>query len=368
MELPALRGIQQSEVLDVWDRQFLAENLKKAEQSAASIFMVNIRVTTESLADVLQQSGVGGCYVEERSVDGRQPSSDSQVVWLPKKTYAEAVICQQANKAPCQLVRSGNRYGLRVANPDAEQTHMTHRPDVVYLNGNLLLKFKVGPLPFGSSKQSIASLFKKWGWQARPISPAGVTRDKSGLQWLVQSTTNPDNWIYQTNAGDILIAPESTLPAANQAKQAIIASDKTIQSLIRADQQQKAGSSEDPWLHKDPWQSAPSSAVTTQQMQGIVASMEKRILKQLQEDDKMDVDTDKRVSNLEEQVGKLTTELHNFQQSTAQQQQNIQQQINSIDTKVESHHHSIHQLLETKLESQMARIEQLFTKRARSQE
>ena len=82
----------------------------------------------------------------------------------------------------------------------------------------------------------------------------------------------------------------------------------------------------------------------------------------------MDVDTDKRVSNLEEQVGKLTTGLNNFQQSTAQQQQNIQQQINSIDTKVESHHHSIHQLLETKLESQMARIEQLFKKRARSQE
>ena len=113
---------------------------------------------------------------------------------------------------------------------------------------------------------------------------------------------------------------------------------------------------------------SPSSAVTTQQMQAIEASMEKRILKQLQEDDKMDVDTDKRVSNLEEQVGKLTTGLNNFQQSTAQQQQNIQQQINSIDTKVESHHHSIHQLLETKLESQMARIEQLFKKRARSQE
>ena len=42
-------------------------------------------------------------------------------------------------------------------------------------------------------------------------------------------------------------------------------------------------------------------------MQAIESSMEKRILKQLHQDDKMDVDTDRRVSRLEAQVDRLST-------------------------------------------------------------
>ena len=306
--------------------------------------------------------------LEQRTQDGRQSSPDCQVIWLPKKSFAEAVICQQATKVPCQLVRSGNRYGIRVATEHAEQTHQIHRPEVVYLSGNAILQFRVGPLPFGSSKQSIANLFKKWGWQARPITPAGATRDKSGLQWIVQSTSNLDNWIYQTSTGDILITPESAPASTSLAKQAIIASDKTLQSLIRPDQKQPAQPMEDPWMHKDPWQQQSSSNMLPKQLQAMESNMEKCILQKIQENDKMDVDTAKRVATLEQQIGHLTQELATFQHSQGMHQQAVQQQINGIEAKVDSQHHALHQLIDTKLESQMTRIEQLFAKRPRPPE
>eukprot|EP00435_Cladocopium_sp_Y103_P021614 s4003_g5.t1 len=303
MDMPGLRHLTQSDILDVWDRQFLSESMQKAEPANAALFLVNVRLAKEDITEILAQSGVAGCYFEPRTQDGRHPVASSQVIWLPKKSYAEAVICQQATKVPCQLVRSGNRYGIRVANEHAEQTHMTHRPEVVYLNGNAIMKFRVGPIPFGSSKQSIANLFRKWGWQARPLTPAGATRDKSGLQWIVQSTTNPDHWIYQTNTGDILITPEQSPSPVQPAKQAIIASDKTLQSLVRPDQQQlMSKQGDDPWLHQDPWKATSSTALIPQQLQTMETNMEKRLLQKLQEDDRMDVDTDKRVTELEVQV------------------------------------------------------------------
>ena len=368
METTSMKQITHSEVLDVWDRQFLTDALQKTDPKDAAVFMVNIRLAKDDIQDLLSQSGVSGCYLEQRTQDGRQSHPDSQVIWLPKKTFAEAVICQQATKVACQLVRSGNRYGIRVANEHAEQTHHAHRPDVVYLNGNSILKFKVGPLPFGSSKQSIANLFKKWGWQARTITPAGATRDKSGLQWIVQSTTNPENWIYQTSSGDILITPEHAQPVANSSKQSIIASDRTLQSLIKPDQIQPASSGEDPWLHKDPWQPQSSPAVLPKQLSALETNVEKRILQKIQADEKMDVDTDKRVANLEVQVGNLTQELAAFQHSQGVHQQAVQQQITGIETKVESQHQALHQLIDNKLETQMSRIEQLFAKRPRPQE
>ena len=177
MTLPALKVIPPHEVLDVWGRQFLSESLTKSEPAAASMFVVNIQLETDSVeALLLQHSGVAGCYLQPRTQDGRKPHQSYQVVWLPRKTYQEASICQQANKAQCQLARSGSRYGIRVCNEDAEATHEAHRPDVVYLQGNSLMKFRMGPIPYGSSKQSITTLVRKWGWQARPLAPAGPTR------------------------------------------------------------------------------------------------------------------------------------------------------------------------------------------------
>jgi hypothetical protein len=369
MNIPTLQGLQQADVMDVWDRQFLDDRLKKAEPSQAAIVMVNIRIGSKNLEDVLSGSGVSGCYIEQRTPDGHAPHPDFQVIWLPRKTYAEATVAQQSNKTPCKLARSGNRYGLRVSRGHAEQTHNAHRPDVIYLQGNDLQRFKVGPLPFGSSKASIATLFRKWNWQARPLGPIGPSRDKSGIMWHVQSASNPEHWIYQASHGDILISPDAQQTTQPPAKQAIIASEKTLQSLAKPTSL-AVPDSEDPWLHKDPWRNsnpAPAAApLNAQQFAELAQTMEQRLAKHMTSEDKMEVDTDRRVADLESKVGQLTQDLATFQHHQGKQQQIIQNQVAAIDAKVDSQQQSIHNMLESKLENQMARIEQLFAKRAKT--
>ena len=369
--MPSMQGLNQADIMDVWDRQYLDMSLKRVEPSKASIFMVNMRIECKSLETTMSCNGVAGCYIEQRTEDGRHPHEEFQVVWLPKRTYAEATVAQQSNQTPCKLARSGNRYGLRVQRQHAEATHMAHRPEVVYLNGNDLLRFKVGPLPFGSSKTSIATLFRKWGWQARPLGPIGPTRDKSGIQWHVQSTTNPANWIYQASHGDILITPDQPQLTQQPAKQAIIASDKTLQSLSR---QQEAPMMEetDPWIHKDPWRhSAPTSQhakISPQQIAEIEQNLEKKLSKNLPTDESMDVDGDRRLQELEHKVEQMAQEMSSFQQHQNKQHQVLQHQISNIDAKVDQQQQSLHGMLDAKLEAQMSRIEQLFAKRHKASE
>ena len=281
METPAMRKIPAHDILDIWDRQFLNDAIRKEEPANATIFMVNARIHHEYVDDLLQQSGSQGCFFEKRTADGRHPHDGQQVVWLPKKTFAEAVVAVQSNQAPCTLARSGQRYGIRVDHSVAEQTHAQHRPDVIFLNGHDLRKYKVGPLPYGSSKASIAALFKQWQWQARPVAPAGPARDKSGMIWRVQASSNPEHWIYQVSQGDVLITPELQTPVQSPAASDLIASEGTIQSLKNEKSQQPSSSAagSDPWLHHDPWKPRASSDMPAHQYATMKSEIENNFAK-----------------------------------------------------------------------------------------
>eukprot|EP00435_Cladocopium_sp_Y103_P072149 s282_g39.t1 len=141
-----MKDLPQQAVMDVWDRQYLDERLKRTEPGKSALVMVNIRIDTKYLDDALAYCGTAGCYVEQRTQDGRSPHPDTQVIWLPRRSFAEATVAQQSNLHPSKLARSGQRYGLRVARMHAEETHNAHRPDVVYLHGNDLMRFKVPDL------------------------------------------------------------------------------------------------------------------------------------------------------------------------------------------------------------------------------
>ena len=149
--------------------------------------------------------GCNGTYVEPRSPDGRHPDDSFQVVWLPRKTFGEAQVCQKTSKTPTTLVRQADRYGLRVLNDEAEALHRIHRPDLVYIQGTELTKYRVGPMPFGSTKQSLVHVFSKWGWKARPLAPQGQAKDRSGVMWVVQAAEPPSHWVFQLSHGDVLI-------------------------------------------------------------------------------------------------------------------------------------------------------------------
>ena len=260
MNMVPFRDLPPQAILDVWDRQFVNLRMQKESPIDSKVFVVNMRILKEHASDIMNTSGTSGVFVEPRTSNGRQPDDNYQVIWLPKKNFSEASVAKQVTKVNAVLVRYGDKYGLRVRNDHAEQVHAEHRPDLQYLDGTALKKYRVGPLPYGSTKQSIINAFAKWGWAARPVGPQGQSGDRSGTMWLVQSTSDPSHWVFQMHHGDVLISPESSVQSAS-VRPTVIASAKTIQCLKEASK--PAGVRKDipdPWMHKDPWQSYASSS------------------------------------------------------------------------------------------------------------
>ena len=111
-----------------------------------------------------------------RSHDGRQPDDTQKIVWLPGKAYAEAQVIQRASTIPSMLVRQGDRYGLRTSACHAEALHKLHRPDLVYIPGTDLKRYRVGPMPFGSTKQSLCQHFPKVELASQANRPTETSR------------------------------------------------------------------------------------------------------------------------------------------------------------------------------------------------
>lgn len=109
-----LDKVDQASIMDVWDRQFLSTKMTKCQPDQAALFVVTLRLQKAVVQDLLVQSGVDGCFLEPRTPDGRAPNPQYKVIWLPKRSFAEASLAQQMADAPSTLVRVGERYGLRV--------------------------------------------------------------------------------------------------------------------------------------------------------------------------------------------------------------------------------------------------------------
>ena len=347
-------------ILDVWDRQFVNHRMQRTQPGDAQIFMVNLRIVTDQVEPIMSINGSEGKFAEPRSSNGRQPDSNYQVVWLPRKSFQEAQLAKQVAKTPVVLVRSGDKYGLRVHNTAAEQVHREHRPDVLYLEGNEVKKYKVGPLPYGSTKQSIVNAFKKWGWVARPIGPQGQSSDRSGTMWMVQATNDPSHWIFQMHHGDVLITQESAdISTRVEAAPGVVASAKTLQTL--------KGETKTATIKPDS-----AKELSVGQVVSIQAQLEASIDRKIREavpttgDDDMH-DTKDRIDQLESQMQQLTGSMQVFQQQQQQNTQALYTQVQAMDTKINEQDTKLNRMLDNKLDAQMQKIEALLTKRSRTE-
>ena len=313
-----------ADVLDIWDRQYLSLRMRKEKPEHADLFIFSVRLADSVCTQVLKQSGTDGKYMEPRTQDGCEPCPGYQVIWLPRRTFSEARVAQTATPQNTTLVRNGDRYGLRVTPKDAEAVHGLHRPELQFLQASDLKKYKMGPTPYGTSKQSIATLCNKWGWSARPVGPQGQTADRTGTMWAMQASCPPPAWIFQLAHGDILISAEDAPLQAQVKPQPVLASQKTIQSLK---QQSPASSAEDPWAHYDPWKAnGRAKELSVGQVTSIEANLERKLLAQLKpEDAPMHATVDARVSTLEQQMEQLSATVTSFQQGQQQQNQQVQQ-------------------------------------------
>eukprot|EP00435_Cladocopium_sp_Y103_P016483 s3990_g4.t1 len=351
--MPPFTDLEKSAILDVWDRQFMTMRMTRVPFQEAQLFMVNMRIDSSAIETLMQSNGEDGKYYELRNHNGRQPLESQKIVWLPGKAFADAQVLQRSSTIPTALVRQGDRYGLRTTEQHAEELHKLHRPDLVYIHGGDLKRYRVGPMPFGSTKQSLVHIFQKWNWQARPIGPQKQADDRSGIMWHVQAADEPSHWIFQLAHGDVLITPESKTATADQKKPTILASTNTMSSL---QMKAKDVTKDDPWLHNDPWKGpSPSKELSVGQVAAIQANVVNT------EDDEMNGNQDGRLTVLEQKFEQLSTQLHKQQHEQSTHNLQVQSQIQGLDRKIDQQQQIYHSALDSKLEQQMLRIEQLFT-------
>ena len=372
-----------SSIMDVWDRQWLNEKLERTRPAEASLFMATFRMERGDVADALKGSGTAGCYVEPRSSDGRTPAPEYRVIWLNKSDKQSAMIASQSTVQWTCIVRSGNRFGLRVTAQDAQKVHEQHKPLTPFLTSDQVTTFHVGPIPHGSNRTALTKLFQSWSWQARPCQPKSRTPDGKGVVWECQAICKPPFEVYQLEHADVLI---TEVPRKHQkqaaAQSSIQASAKTLAVLKAAET--KDAPDQDPWEIDDPWGNYATPVKAAKKMSipeskghddiDLLAAKVQRKLQSTWQPNagtKMDVDADThddtRIQTVEDRLAKLE---HTVQANHTQQGQHVQElanQIAQVQHNVDQQGKAFQAHLDDKLDKQLQQIEQLLTKRSRTE-
>ena len=354
---------QNEPLLDVWNRDFLTTGFKKARPSESELFACAIRVRSEVFPDIMKQSGQGGIYIEPRSDDGKMHCNQHHTVWLNKMAHNEAVAACAKAKTPAFLIRVNRRYGLKTPLEHANELHKQFRADVPMMQGNANATFTLGPLPWGTTRKSLQELFNHWGWQARALQPAGRSADGKGLLWNALASSPPGSSVVQMEHGDIIIVRKEVQPISTPDIPAVEASSHTRKSLQHLPIKPKP---EDPWAEAAARLPSVRSELTVSnhQILQIEKSLEEKLTKKMgSEDVQMDPALEPRVKDLEEKLARIA----DVQQQQHAQTSSIATQVQSIQSQVEKQSKDFQAHLDSKLETQMNKIEALLTKRARQE-
>ena len=352
-------------LLDVWNRDFLTQAFRKSRASEAATFACAIRIRTDVFPQVMNASGNGGVYIEPRNDDGKGHSSNFHTVWLNKMTYDEAVAAKATARCCAYLIRVNRRYGLKTGIEHAETLHLQFRSEVPLLVEGKKEVYQVGPLPWGTTRSSLQKLFEQWQWAARPLQPVGRAADGKGLMWLAQATAQPGATAIAMAHGDVIIVKKGAEVVTAPKVPSVEASLHTKKSLGGVES-----------LVHDPWAEAASQlphvkrgeiGLTAQQIAQIESNLEKKIHESkssgTDEDVTMAPSLEPRVKQLESQIAQIV----DAQKSQQSQTIGLTSQVQGLQMQVERQSKEFQSHLDSKMESQMAKIEALLSKRMRQE-
>lgn len=360
-------------VIDVWRRQWLSGSFRPVAPAQADIFLVNVRVLESLSGRLLCCSGRGGLFLEPRSLDGRDPLLDFQILWLAKTPIDELHRLQQCTPGIRGLARLGSRLGVRCLVKDAPELARTLKPNSIFLAAGSKLVYEVGPLPFGMDRLSVSKLCGSWQWQARPMHPARSAEGHLGNIWIVQASAPPPQSVFRYQGREIVITsvPEKVVNVA-PAPSKVVGSSATVKLCSK----DASSSTVDPWILNDPWAPAVSLAPSRGQPSADVAlkefetRLENSILAKLPSPN-MDVDStgeqEARLLALEHQVNALTAGQQQLElkveDSIVRQDTQYQALHSQVNQQMESHGHQMQALFS----SQMQQIEALLSKKLRTE-
>ena len=234
-------------ILEVWGRQWLSLTFVQKPSDQADLYSVHFRVPHCLQVQIQTYSGIDGIYCEPKAVDGKSPSTAFHVVWLPRLQYADVLVYKQTIHGVCGVARMGGKYGVRCLVSDAPRVHDAVRPGIQFLPPGKKEIYLVGPVPFGTLKASLASVFESIQWRARPLQPTPAASHIAGLMWKVQAVEEPPMSIIPTEHGDMVVSKVAEQVPQAAPKTHIVGATSTVQ-LRTASQ-----SSSDPLQINDPW-------------------------------------------------------------------------------------------------------------------
>ena len=377
-------NVDQPKILDCWDRQTLSAKMEKTPPAKAAIFVVSLRVAHLDIESVMKKSGFDSLYFEPRTEDGKGHDDKYRVIWLNKTTKATALLAVQSTEVWCCLVRSGDRFGLRVQVKHAAQVHAQHRPALPYLDAQTLLTYIAGPFPYGATKQSLSKLFALWSWPARPIQPRGKSSDQTGVMWEILASAAPQYGVYQLEHADVLITeqPKKTRGSTGP-RQNIQGSAKTIAALTKQVVQADTPSTGDPWQTgaSDPWSNynppakvarhhddslpqASVDSITNKVEKKVMQALEHKLARSVDGDAAMSAMEDTRIADLE---AKLLHLEHTVQMNQVTQERNhleVTTHVATLQNQVESQSSQLQQHFDQRMSEQLMHIERLLKKRS----
>ena len=374
----------QSPIIDLWDRQYLTEKLERTRPAESEIFMARVRLEKYPQEEDHPIVTKAGFYLEPRAADGRSPDPQYRVVWLTKMDRQTAILASQSTVQWNTVVRSGNRFGLRVKLADAPLVHQHHKPNTPYLDGDKVLTFHASPFPHGTNRAALIKLFTKWQWGARPCQPKSRSPNGLGIIWEVQAVTRPPFEVYQLDHADVLITEIVKKPTRESNQPIDVqASAKTLAALSASAPGKDA--EEDPLQLDDPWKnfqtptkvSKPShvSSIDPSRADQFTEAIVNKVTQRIQDQQKMRAipmdegdtpmggtdriqDLEARMTSLEDAMQQQHNQQHLHNQEVAGHINKIQVQMDSQATTIQNH-------LDAKMNEQLAHIERLLSKKSR---
>ena len=349
-------------VLDVFRRQFFTEAGRPVEWAKADYFAFTIRYVQTQEPGVLMVSGKNGIYVEPKTDDAGSTSLKYQVVWLPQLSFEEVTHRSQCEALSWGVARSGHRYGVRVSVEHFQQVFQVLKPDGLFLPPGIRSSWHCGPWPFGVDRKAIAAVFKQWKWSARPLQP--VHSVQGGMMWLIQAVAEPPQVVFHMQHGQVVISrcknPEDPTVASE-----VIGQSQTVKLCANK-------CSEDPWLHKDPWQGyLPTTAppIATQnpkvQIDQMEARLEKSILAKLPATPMEQDGHDERITILERQMAQIAGRQQSLEEAVHDHKSQSAAQVQQLQAQMSAQMDHQGRQMKSMFDDQMSKLEAILSKRSR---
>eukprot|EP00435_Cladocopium_sp_Y103_P066720 s4_g29.t1 len=350
-------GLSESPILDLWQRDFLTVHFQKVKPRDAAMFVVFMRILKSTYQQLFQMSGQAGIFFEPRSHDGRTQDASFHTVWLPKQSIAEAKAVQATLSCDASIIRVNQRLGFKVEEAKASEVHTRVKPNEPFFGGNHRAAFKIGPMPWGTTKKAMQTLLTNWGWNAKALHTVGKSVDGTGLMWIVHSNEQPESTAYQLAHGDIVIHKEEDEHKKVWTPPKVQASG-TMMRMMQTEP--------DPHTW-DPWAAAAKNLPVAQeglqtQLANMETTIEQRITDRMQKMFSSDADVTMN-GEMEPRIQAIESQLAQLQSKS----DTVEQKVDYLHKQIEVQGQTFTTAMEQKMSEQMARIEALMSKRSRTE-